>query len=230
MKNSLRKWILVGLAAVAIVIAAFILLRKDLDVIGRQSVTSFKAVLTAAEDMVTSDEQNGGWSLAAPDGSVRFIWSRDYSQSPMHDVMLELDAQPFIDAGLDMSKLPDSFTTYDGKLMTGTKLGRDALAYQGEASPLASYEHLVGRYRGAIAYHAALDHFNVSLGNGNLFEWAKDISKNDKDIVFVLDPAPLIAAGADPSKAAGWIFAKVTVDIDGRMTEADKLLKPFDLK
>ena len=101
MKNSWKKWIILGLAAVAVVIAAVFLLPKDLDVIGRESVTSFKAVLTAADDKVTPDEMNGGWSLAAPDGSARFIWSKDYSKSPMHDVMLELDAQHFLDAGLD---------------------------------------------------------------------------------------------------------------------------------
>jgi hypothetical protein len=76
----------------------------------------------------------------------------------------------------------------------------------------------------------AMDHYGVNLGGGNLFEWAKDLAANDKDIVFVLDPAPLIAAGADPARVAGWTFAKVTVDDEnGKPLEVDKLLKPFDL-
>lgn len=230
MKNSWKKWIILGLAAVAVVIAAVFLLPKDLDVVGRESVTSFKAVLTAADDKVTPDDLNGGWSLAAPDGSARFIWSKDYSRSPVYDVMLELDAQPFLDAGLDTGRLPESFTVHDGKLMVGTKLGNDAVTYQGEATPLASYEHIAARYKKAVGYHAALDHYNVNLGGGNLFEWAKDMGKNDKDIVFVLDPGPFIAAGVDPGAVAGWVFAKVSADIDGKMAEVDKLLKPFDLK
>ena len=230
MKNSMKKWIILGLVAVVIVIGVVLLLPKDLDVVGKESVTSFKAVLAAADDKVTPDEMNGGWSLAAPDGSIRFIWSKDYSKSPMHDVMLELDAQPFLDAGLDAGKLPESFSFYDGKLMVGTKLGKDELKYSGEATPLASYEVIVSKYRDAVGYHAALDHYNVSVGNGNLFEWAKDMGKNDKDIVFVLDPAPFIAAGVDPNAVAGWVFAKVPVDIDGKPTEVDKLLKPFNLK
>lgn len=230
MKNSVKKWVLLGLVAVVIVVGAVLLLPKDLDVVGKESVTSFKAVLAAADDKVTADDMNGGWSLAAPDDSVKFIWSKDYSKSPMHDVMLELDAQPFLDAGLDTAKLPESFAVYDGKLMVGTKLGKDALTYQGEATPLASYEQIVAKYRDSVGYHAALDHYNVSVGGGNLFEWAKDMGKNDKDIVFVLDPAPLIAAGVDPNAVAGWAFAKVPVDIDGKPTEVDKLLKPFDLK
>ena len=82
-----------------------------------------------------------------------------------------------------------------------------------------------------IGYHAALDHYGVSLGGGNIFEWAKDMDANDKDIVFVLDPAPFAAAGADTSRIYGWLLAKVTVDDEnGKPVQVDKLLKPFDLK
>ncbi len=230
MKGKIKKPALMGLLLAAMLLLSGCTIAKDLDVVGKESVTSFGAFLTAAADKVTPDEMNGGWSLAAPDGSARFIWSKDFSRSPMHDVMLELDAQPFLDAGLDAAKLPDSFAFYDNKLMVGTKLGKDALSYQGEATPLSSYEHIVAKYRDAVGYHAALDYYNVNLGGGNLFEWAKDMAKNDKDIVFVLNPEPFIAAGVDPAKVTGWVFAKVAVDIDGKPTEVDKLLKPFNLK
>ncbi|MDR3090720.1 MAG: hypothetical protein LBU36_00780 [Clostridiales bacterium] len=203
---------------------------SSLDVVGKESVTSFNTVLTEVGGGVTKDEMNGGWSLAAPDGTVRFIWSKDYSKSPLHDVMLEVDAQPFLDAGLDTSKLPENYAFYDGMLMVGTKLGNDELKYSGDATPLASYEQIVNKYRKSVGYHTALDHYNVDLGGGNLFEWAKDLSANDKDIVFVLNPEPFINAGVDPNAIEGWVFAKVPVDIDGKATEVDKLLKPFDLK
>ena len=229
MKNSLKRWILLGVLAVIIIIAVVFLLPKNLDVVGKESVTSFNAVLAAVGDKVTRDEMNGGWSLAAPDGSIRFNWNKDYSKSPIHDVMMELDAQPFLDAGLDTGKLPESFSFYDGKLMVGAKLGKDELKYSGEATPLAAYEQIVSKYRDSVGYHAALDHYNVNVGNGNLFEWAKDMDQNDKDIVFVLNPEPFITAGVDPNAVAGWVFAKVPVDIDGKPTEVDKLLKPFDL-
>jgi hypothetical protein len=173
---------------------------------------------------------NGGWSLAAPDGAARFIWSKNYTESPLHDVMLELDAAPFIAAGLDPGKLPENFAYYEGKIMLGTKLGQEQLRYQGEATPLASYEQIVRLKRSSIGYHGALDHYGVNLGDGNLFEWAKDMGTNDKDIVFVLNPAPFIAAGVDPSLIEGWAFAKVTVDdANGKPVEVDKILKPFNL-
>ena len=64
-----------------------------------------------------------------------------------------------------------------------------------------------------------------------MFEWAKDMSKNDKDIVYVLNPQVFIDAGVDPQKVEGWVSAKVPiVDKDGKTVEVDKFLKPFNLK
>jgi hypothetical protein len=218
-------------AAVAVFLAAAACSGLNaLDVVGKEAVSSFGAILDAAADDVAPDEANGGWSLTAPDGAARFIWSEDYSKSPLHDVMLELDAQPFIDAGLDTGKLPESVIFYDNKLMVGTKLGGDEFTYDGDPTPLASFEQLAGKYRSVVGYHAALDHYNIDLGGGNMFEWAKDMAANDKDIVFVLNPQPFIDAGTDVSAVEGWTFAKVPVDVDGKPTEVDKLLKPFDLK
>lgn len=203
---------------------------QQLDVVGKESITSFGAVLEAMDGKITFDEMNGGWSLSAPDDSSRFIWSKDYSASPLHDVMLEFDAQPFLDAGLDTSKLAENISYYDGMLMVGTKLGENKLEYSSEVTALASYEQIVNLYRDNIGYHMALDHYGVNLGDGNMFEWAKDVSTNDKDIVFVLNPQPFIDAGVDPNDVEGWVFAKVPVDVDGKPAEVDKLLKPFNLK
>jgi hypothetical protein len=201
-----------------------------LDVVGTGSIASFDKVLRQTPEAVRADDMNGGWSLAAPDGAARFIWSKNYSESPLHDVMIVFDTQPFINAGLDIERLPESITIIDGMMMVGTKLGNEEPAYTGEVTPLASYEQIVKLKRSSIGYHGEMDHYGVNLGDGNLFEWAKDMGANDKDIVFVLNPEPFIAAGADPSKIEGWAFAKVTVDdAKGKPVEVDKLLKPFNL-
>jgi hypothetical protein len=203
---------------------------SQLDVVGKDSKNSFNAVLNAMPGNVEADAANTGWSLSAPDSAVRFIWSQDYSRSPRYDVMLEFDAEPFIDAGLDTGRLPGDIIFNAGKLIVGAKLGNNQLKYSGNATPFASYEQIVNLYRRSIGYHMAMDHYGVSIGDGNMFEWAKDMSTNDKDIVFVLNPEPFIRAGVNPDSVKGWAFAKVPVDVDGKPAEVDKFLKPFNLQ
>jgi len=222
---------------VAIIAAVVQTAGGNLDVVGKQSITSFETILNTIPDNVKADEINGGWSLSAPDGSVRFIWAKDYSQSPLHDVMLELDAAPFVSAGLDTEKLPDNYAAYDGMLMVGTKLGTEKPVYEGEATPLAAYEQIVNKHRSFINYHMDMDHYGVKLGGDNMFEWAKNMETNtvknqnqDKDIVFALNPEPLIAAGVDPEKVEGWVYAPVSVMEGAKTLEVYKFLKPFNLK
>jgi hypothetical protein len=202
----------------------------NLDVVGKNSISSFDKILKVNPQAITPDKTNGGWSLAAPDNEARFIWSRNFAESPLHDVMLELNAEPFIAAGLDVERLPDTIAVYEGKIIIGTKLGREVLNYSGEVTPLSSYEQIVKLKRDAIGYHGAMDHYGVNLSGGNIFEWAKDMDTNDKDIVFVLNPEPFIRAGVDPNGIKGWTFTKVTVDdANGKAIEVDKILKPFNL-
>lgn len=221
----------------ALVLVVLNLAGGKLDTVATQAAASLDAVLAAAPTLVTEDAVNGGWSLAAPDGEARFIWSKDFSQSPLHDVMVELDAKPFVDAGLDTAKLPAAYSAYDGMLMVGMKYGQAKFTYTGDTTPLAAFQQFAGQYPDALNYHTSLDHFGIKLGDGNMFEWAKDLAKNtttgavqDKDIVFVLNPEPLIAAGVDPAKVQGWVYAQVEVMENGAKVLVYKFLKPFDIQ
>ncbi len=217
------------IAALVIVSMLTLAACQQSDLVGQTAKTSFAEVVKAIPDQVTVDEMNGGWSLSAPDNSARFIWSDDYSKSPIHDVMIEFDATPFVNAGLDVSKLPDGIV-FEDKIMLGTKLGNDELKYNGEATPETSFDQIVDLYRGSIGYHEVLDHYGVDLSGGNKFEWAKDMSVNDKDIVFVLNPEIFIEAGVDPDQVEGWAYALVEMkDEKGKTIEVMKFLKPFDL-
>lgn len=202
---------------------------RVLDVIGDKSIASFGKVLELMKEETGENAAYGGWSLTSPDGEASFIWSKDYSLSQSYDVLLEIKAQPFLDAGLDISKLPEGMVAGD-KIIVGKDLGNESLSYEGDVTPLASYEQLVDHYRDILKYHTAMDHFGIDLMQGNMFEWAKDTTKNDKDIVFVLNPQPFLDAGVDPRKLTGWVYGKVeTMDEKGKEAEVDKFLKPFDL-
>ena len=209
-------WMLTGLTAC-----------NKLDVIGDSSIKAFDAVL-AANNQVTEDQTYGGWSLTAPDHSARFVWSKDFSKTEL-DAFIETDAKPFIDAGLDVSKLPKGMLSGD-KLILGNNFGGKVPSYNGVITPIESYKQIVTDYRDNLKYHGALDHFGIELSNGNMFEWAKDMTKNDKDMVFALNPQFFIDSGVDPDKVKGWTFAKVdTMNSRGKKIQVDKFLKPFDL-
>ncbi|HAN21637.1 MAG TPA: hypothetical protein DCP51_08210 [Clostridiales bacterium] len=219
-----------SIIALSLVLIFLLASCEQTDVVGKSAISSFSVLLNTIPDEVTEDEMYGGWSLSAPDGSARFFWSKNFNNDAEYDVMIRFVAQPFIDAGLDVDKLPDGMY-YDGKITVGTNLGEDDLTYKDKATPLASFEKIVELKRESVKYHASLDHYGVDLAGGNMFEWAKDMSTNDKDIVFVLNPEVFIDAGMDPNSVEGWVFAKVSVmDEDQKSVELDKLLKPFNLK
>ncbi len=203
---------------------------NGLDVIGDQSEKSYQAVLESLQDQVSKDTDFGGWSIEALDGSTRFEWSEDFSKTTGYDIRIVTDLQPFLDAGLDPAKLP-AVMLIDNQIIVGASLGDDNIIYTVTASPLDSYKKLVKHYRDRISYHMSLDHFGIKMDNGNMFEWAKDMKTNDKDIVFVLNPQPFIEAGVNPEKIEGWAYAKVeTMDDSGKKIQEDKLLKPFDVE
>lgn len=206
------------------------------DIVGQAAVTSFSAMLDGLEFPPAADDEMGTWVLSDPDGNAAFWWrkSADGMNMRTYDTFVCFDAEPFIDAGLDVNKLPADMKEMledRGKIMVGKKLSKEELKYDGEITPLSSFEQIVKLDRESIGYHSALDHYGITVADGSLFEWAKDMSKNEKDIVFVVDPKILIDAGVDPAKVEGWVYDKVPLeDARGRKFEAEKFLRPFDLR
>lgn len=206
---------------------------QALDVVGKASITSFDALLKAIPDKVSSDSLKDGWVINAPDDQAKIILSKDFSRT-QPDIWMEFDAVPFINAGLDITKLPSSIYTYDlsnKHIILTAEYGQDKFEYKGDATAIETFKEIVRTHRKIIGYHENLEHFGIPLGNGNMLEYAKDINKNDLDLVFALSPEPLMEAGVNPSKLKGWILGKVEVmSKDGEKVLVDKFLKPFNLK
>ncbi|MEI7884916.1 MAG: hypothetical protein WCI30_06150 [Clostridia bacterium] len=217
----------------ALFVALSITACQSLDVVGTGAITSFTEVAKNLSEPISSDPVNNGWSLAAP-GGERFVWSKDFSAKGMSDLMMEFDIQPFLAAGLQPEKLDKNIYLYDklaNKLMVHAELGDTQFKSASSTDPLATFKEIVTAYRTSVNYHEKLDHYNIAFGGGNMFEWAKNLTTNDKDIVFVLNPATLISAGVDPLKVEGWVFAKVEIkNAQGDKELVDKLLKPYNLQ
>lgn len=202
----------IGLGLCALL--GFIVVSCDsLDVVKTDSVRAFGDMLK----VLPASGGQGNWIISAPDNSAHFIWTGE-------GAAINFDIAPFVNAGLDISAF-DNIS--DGVMV----IGRDFQSTGRKTTePLEDFAYIVKIGRSSIGYHGVLDHYGVNLADGTLFEWAKDMSVNDKDIVFVLNPEPFIAAGVDPARIEGWVFTKVTVDdANGKPIQVDKILKPFNL-
>ena len=217
-----------AIAAVVITLAGC----SALDVVGSTAVATFATLMETEAGNVRQDAASGRWTLASP-GGERFEWSLDFA-APGPNFRMAFDATPFLSAGLDPSKLPADRYGYEAvskTLSLSFDMGKDAFTYKGTPTPLDTFKEIVRTHRANIGYHVALDHYGIALGDGNMFEWAKDMKKNDKDMVFVLNPEPLRAAGVDPARITGWIFTKIPVkDSTGKTVDVDKFVKPYNLK
>ena len=199
----------------------------SLDVVAKVSVDSMSALIDTSP--VTESAAADRWVLTAPDKAAQFTWSKDFAATP-DDLEIRVDAAPFLAAGLDPAKLSTA-KLVEGQLVFGRDLGSEAFASKDQATALAAYQKLISLKREALGFHQALDHYGLDVGHGNKFEWAKDLSTNDKDIVFVLDPQALAAAGAKTSEIEGWLLAKVEMmDQNNKPIQVEKLLKPYSLR
>jgi hypothetical protein len=240
-----------GALAAATLLAAGLSLAScaETDVVAKVAVTSFDAVVQKLGDKVSYSADDKSWLVTSPAGDkflVALDFSRPNADGEAPDFELDFDAAPFLAAGLDVAKLPMAdglgYKLEMGRFMLHFDWGTAALkaASDGSKAPdaatapaaglVATFKQIIASYRDRIGYHEKLDHYGFALGDGNMVEWAKDMATNDKDLVFVLNPAPLIAAGLDPNKVEGWVFAKVEIkDANGKAQLVDKLLKPFNL-
>lgn len=198
------------------------------DVVGKTAKTSFSDLLKKApETLLVETEQS--WSFVAPDAGATFFWNKEFNNHEGYEAWMEVDATPFIEAGLDASKLPEGILV-NNELVFGIQIEQEEQKQVEKASPEQSFATIVDLEREKIGYHEVLDHYGIDLSGGNKFEWAKDTGKNDKDIVFVVDPQILIDAGVSPEKIEGWTYATVEMlDDRGKKIEVQKLLKAFDL-
>ncbi|MPN60058.1 hypothetical protein SDC9_207781 [bioreactor metagenome] len=137
--------------------------------------------------------------------------------------MIQTPLKPFVDAGLDPTKLGAGYRADETSLYLVADFGAGAGAQSTITNAL--FESVKAN-RAVLTYHADLDHYGIQLPAGK-FEWAKDESSNDKDIVFAIAAQPLADLGVDVQNIEGWIF-KVMKDDAGN--DLDVLLKPFSLE
>ncbi len=210
----MKRAFLIGMMVVLLLTAC-----SSLDVVQTDAVRAFGDVLAA----YPAEYKDDWYQLTSPDGRATFAYAND-------SMWLAIDASPFIAAGLKASEMDNIAESVFYKNDLSYSLpGWDMLNQNVKDGAAAQFEANAKYIRQYIGYHTAMDHYNIDFGGG-MFEWAKDMDANDKDIVFVLSPESLIAAGVDPENVDGWSYEQVSVMQDGKETEVYKFLKAFDIK
>lgn len=210
-----------------ILIALFIIFTlfgcEKLDVIGKYSITSFSNLVENENVKIIEDENY--YAIVLEDGNS-FGMSKSFSKELAH-FYFNLDSDDFIQAGLEIKKLPNNFIFDDNSKMLKIEFKSDNNEIGSNNGVGELFKEIVKYKREIIGYHEELDHYGISLGDGFAYEWAKDLKSNDKDVVFVLHPQPFIDAGLTPENLKNWIYAKVKIKDDkGKPKEVYRLLKP----
>jgi len=195
----------------------------DTDVVLKYSPQSLDAITKAFPDIVKPADMETHYAPLTVDGETSLIVSHDYSKTGKDDIMIETPLKPFADAGLDVSKLPEGYKVENDKFYLTSDYGNGTGLKDNMRDSLFD---AVKADRANLTYHQALDHYGIKLLRGKI-EWAKDYTKNDKDIVFVIAAKPLADIGVNVQNIEGWVF-KTMQDESGN--DVDVLLKPYDLK
>ncbi len=194
-----------------------------IDVVLKYSHGSLDAILTSYPELVTDNTTADHYFYVSADNKTTLKVSHDYDLTGTEDIVIQTPLQPFVAAGLDVTKLGNGYRADDTMLYVTGDYGKGT----GMKDTLQeSLFESVTFDRSMLTYHQALDHFGVKLPGGKI-EWAKDDKTNDKDIVFVIAAKPLADIGVDVQSIEGWVF-KTMQEEDG--SDIDVLLKPFDLK
>lgn len=210
------------LALALVLIAALLAGCAATDVILKYSPASLDTIVEKFPTIVTDSTQIDHYFTLSADGETLLKISNNYSLTD-EDIAIQTPLKPFLDAGLDPAKLGAGYRTDDTSLYLVADFG----AGTGMQNTItSSLFESVKADRSVLTYHADLDHYGIKLPAGK-FEWAKDESTNDKDIVFVIAAQPLADLGVDVKNVAGWVF-KTMKDDAGR--DFDVLLKPFSLE
>lgn len=192
------------------------------DVILKYSPFSLDTIVEKFPAIVTDNTQTDHYFTLSVDAETLLKVSNDFSLTD-EDIAIQTPLKPFTDAGLNPAKLGAGYRTDGASLYLVADFG----AGTGVQSTItnALFESVKAN-RAVLTYHADLDRYGVKLPAGK-FEWAKDESTNDKDIVFVIAAQPLADLGVDVQNVEGWIF-KTMQDDAGK--DFDVLLKPYSLE
>ena len=174
---------------------------------------AFVAIVNQNKDKLGFHSEKMHWGLELQED--KFEWSKDSSAHQL-DFAMALQAQPFIDAGLDVSKLEDSgYVFIPGAEADGMKTP-DLIAHPYDVSDKKetaqgfedAMRRLLKQDPSLVSYNQEEKYYALHLSDGYVVRWTEELGLNDADMTFVIAADPLVAAGLDAAKmeGSGWAF------------------------
>lgn len=220
----MKKYIVTSIASfLGIVVLIISFMNNSFDVVKNAASNSFNDLLINKE--ISKERKDSSWIMTMPDKKTKLLFETSNDSTK---VSIQLDAKPFMDNNLDPLKLPDymSYNKDENTITISSIYGNKQLNNKNNTINFIYYD-IISSYRDKLKYHHVFDHFGIELIDGNAFEYAMDITSNDKDIVIVLNPSIFINASVDIENLEDYKYIDVLMD-NGEKVK--KLVKVFDLK
>ena len=159
---------------------------------------SFAGIVKAYPDIIKDNTKEDYISLSV-DGATTLKLSRDYGLTGKEDLLIETPLKPFLDAGLDVSKLTDGYKVQDEKFYLIGDYG-DGTGTKGTAQD--SLFESVSYDRTMLTYHRDLDYCGISTrGNEKDSFFTRTLNKIFGDTAMLSDPKGLDRFGIRISKS-----------------------------
>jgi len=166
------------------------------------------------------------WGLALPTGD-KLEWVKNTNKSTA-DIVMEMDVVPFIKAGLDAKKLDENKYVVKPSSKINNQPVRDLLFHRfnvSDKNEMAqgsddAMRRLLKQKPELVKFDQIENKFVLTLDGGFEVRWTESLGLNDTDFEFIIEAAPLIAAGVEPYKLKG----------SGWELKGDTFIKSYTLK
>jgi len=176
------------------------------------------------------------WGFKLPSGE-KFEWTKDTSANKADFAMVML-ADPFVKAGLDVTKLDKNEWLYEpAAKVEGVDLPNRLIKIYNVSDKKEvsngsedALRRLLKQDPMLMKYIKDEKHYMIMLGDGYAVHFAEVLGSSDEDMEFALKAEPLIKAGLDVKKLEGSGFKLEVAGKDNMESKDDQLVKGYKLK
>jgi hypothetical protein len=176
------------------------------------------------------------WGFKLTSGE-KFEWTKDTSANKA-DLAMVMLADPFVKAGLDVTKLDKNEWLYEpAAKVEGVDLPNRLIKIYNVSDKKEvsngsedALRRLLKQDPMLMKYIKDEKHYMIMLGDGYAVHFAEVLGSSDEDMEFALKAEPLIKAGLDVKKLEGSGFKLEVAGKDNMESKDDQLVKGYKLK